>query len=180
MVTKRSAAMGCAAAALSLATGFASAGQAQAAASYWRTIHFRHGSNICLGIQSKATNSKGKREQVQKCNGGGAQAWRMDFAKYKGDVVAKLHPGLDTGKCLDGAKTEKTGTEWLLHATKCSNSTTQKWKYVSVDSSAYWGAQNYKTGLCIAPHNKSKNTGTWVVTTKCNSKVSSGQILQSK
>ncbi|MFD4602266.1 RICIN domain-containing protein [Streptomyces sp. NPDC058464] len=165
---------------LGVVGSLAAAGEASANASYWRTIHFTHGKKICLAIQSKASTSKGKREQIQKCNDGTAQVWRMDFAKYNGTVVATLHPASDTGKCLDGAKTEKTGSEWLLHATKCGSSTTQKWKYVTSDTSAYWGAQNYKTGLCIAPHNKSNKVGTWIVTAKCNSKTSGGQILQSK
>jgi len=180
MVTKRSAVMSLAAATLGLATGVAAAGEAQAT-SYWRTIYYATSTSHCFGVQSKASTAKGRREQVQKCNNGSSQLWRMDFAKYKGSTnTSKLHAGSDTGKCLDGAKTEKVGTDWLLHITKCATSDTQEWKYVSPETGGDWEAQNYKTGLCIAPYKKSNKVGTWMITAKCNSKSSSGQILRSK
>ncbi|MDV9172525.1 RICIN domain-containing protein [Streptomyces sp. W16] len=163
---------------LSLATGIATAGEAQAT-TYWRSIKFVHAGGQCLTIQAKASTSKGKRELIKKCNNGTSQAWRLVVGTYKGTQVTQISPAGDTGKCLDGAKSEKTGSEWYLHAVKCSSSTTQKWKYVRGDTQALWGAQNYKTGLCIAPRKKSQASGTWVVTTKCNGNNSSRQMLQS-
>lgn len=174
MVTKRSAVMAFTAAALSIVTGIAAAGEAQAT-TFYRTLKFVNGNNICLGLQSKAGTSKGKRPQVQKCNGGAAQLWRLDRV-YKGTSDAKIHPGTDTSKCLDGTKSEKLGSGWHLHVAKCNNSTAQRWKYVLVDSGSFFTTQNYKTKLCLGSYKNGTKNGTWVGAFKCTSK--NGQILK--
>lgn len=165
------------AASLSVAVGVANAGAAQAV-TYWRSVQFVHAKGYCLTIQAKASTGKGKRELIKKCDDGSAQAWRFDIGSSRGTQVTTFHPAADTSKCLDGGKTEKTGGEWYLHAVKCNGSTAQKWKYVRADPSALWGAQNYKTGLCIAPRARSQASGTWVVTTKCNGSTSAKQMLK--
>ncbi|MFK4101099.1 RICIN domain-containing protein [Streptomyces sp. NPDC019531] len=165
------------AAALGLVTGIAAAGEAQAT-TYWRSIKFVHAHGYCLTVQAHASTAKGKRELIKKCNSGTAQAWRMDFSEAHSTLIAKLHPGGDTSKCLDGAKTEKTGTEWYLHAVKCNSSTSQQWTHVLADTQGLWSAQNYKTKLCIAPRKRAQSSGTWVVTTKCSGSTGSRQMLQ--
>ncbi|MCX4670830.1 hypothetical protein OG453_29750 [Streptomyces sp. NBC_01381] len=167
-------------ASLCLAAGAVSAGEAQAAGS-WRSLKFQHGKNICLSVQAKASTKKGKRERVRGCTGGVYQLWRIDFSKYNGRAVAKLHPATNTKLCLDGAKTERMGRSgWLSHVTKCNSSASQKWQYVSSNPGAYFNPQNVKSKLCLGAYKGRKSSGTWVGTSKCNSKVSGGQIFKVK